>query len=66
MNCPYCDRVINAWTGLQELQKFQKHLGKCRKNPANFPLPLRGGRRLISPSCPTMNDALILRHESGQ
>ena len=65
MNCPYCNRDIEAWTGLQELQKFQKHLRNCRKNPAN--LPIRDGRRtIISPSSPTLVDALNLRHESGQ
>jgi len=31
MNCPYCNKEINAFTGLQELQKFQKHLMKCKK-----------------------------------
>ena len=31
MNCPYCNRDIYGMTGLQELQKFQKHLRKCKK-----------------------------------
>lgn len=31
MNCPYCKKEIYALTGLQELQKFQKHLRKCTK-----------------------------------
>jgi hypothetical protein len=31
MNCPYCGKEIYAVTGLQEIQKFQKHLRKCKK-----------------------------------
>lgn len=67
MNCPYCNRFINAWTGLQELQKFQKHLPKCRKNPAN--VTLRDGRRsvIVPPgNRQNLNDALNIRHDSGQ
>lgn len=66
MNCPYCNRVINAWAGLQELQKFQRHLPKCRKNPAN--IAIRDGRRTaVTPMREqTMADALNIRHDSGQ
>lgn len=81
MNCPYCNKVINAFTGLQELQKFQKHLTKCRKNPANLPeLPPPGPvvdnpteaqakAALLSTQKRrqnTMMDALEIRAESGQ
>jgi hypothetical protein len=78
MNCPYCKKAINAFTGLQELQKFQKHLAKCRKNPANIVVPDSAGL----PENPTeaqvnqalmalrrkqtLNDALEIRAESGQ
>lgn len=35
MECPHCKKDIYGMTGLQELQKFQKHLRSCRKNPNN-------------------------------
>lgn len=80
MNCPYCNRVINAFTGLQELQKFHKHLQKCRKNPANLPDPepypvvdnpneAQAKKALLATAKRrhnTMNDALEIRAESGQ
>jgi hypothetical protein len=65
MNCPHCKRRINAFTGLQEAIKFQKHLRTCKKNPAN--LPLSDGRQtVISPSDPSLIDALEARANSGQ
>lgn len=66
MNCPYCANRIDAFTGLQELKKFEKHLSKCRKNPNN--IVLRDGKRsTVSPiRCRNMTDALNIRHESGQ
>lgn len=33
MNCPHCNKLINAVTGFQEAEKFQKHLNNCKKNP---------------------------------
>lgn len=82
MNCPYCQKVINAFTGLQELQKFQKHLARCRKNPANLPEPdIERGPVAENPTEKqakaallstakrrhnTLNDALEIRAESGQ
>ena len=66
MNCPYCNRVINAWTGFQELQKFNKHLWKCRKNPNNIVLS-DGIKTVVTPKrCQNLNDALEIRAESGQ
>lgn len=78
MNCPYCNKRIDAFTGLQELQKFEKHLRKCRKNPANAKVPVIAA----VPDNPTtaqaalvvrtvrrkqtMADALEIRAESGQ
>ena len=35
MNCQFCGKDIYGMTGLQEIQKYQKHLRKCRKNPCN-------------------------------
>jgi hypothetical protein len=64
MNCPHCGKAIHAFTGLQELQKFQKHLNKCRKNPDNHitdgrtSVPL--GKRY------SLTDALNVRAKSGQ
>lgn len=65
MNCPYCKRKVHGWTGLQELQKFDKHLRKCRKNPANIVLS-DGNQTVLIHGNQTMNDALNIRAESGQ
>ena len=66
MKCPYCQREVFGWTGLQELQKFEKHLPRCKKNPAN--VVLSDGRKTVV--VPTrrqdLGDALHIRHESGQ
>jgi hypothetical protein len=67
MNCPYCNREIQAMTGLQEIQKFEKHLKKCRKNPFNLVLPDAHGKVVITPlKVLSMRDALDIRAESGQ
>lgn len=66
MNCPYCHKGINAWTGLQEAKKLQTHLYKCRKNPRNVVLTdgkctvvaAGGGQGLL--------EALEVRAKSGQ
>lgn len=64
MNCPYCQKRIHGFTGLQEAQKFQKHLNTCRKNPHNHiddgNKKVKLGRRF------DLNDALRIRAESGQ
>lgn len=52
MNCPHCNKKINAFTGLQEIQKFQKHLSKCKKAPHNEKV--------------TFEEALEQRAKSGQ
>lgn len=66
MNCPYCQRTIWAFTGLQELQKFEKHLARCRKNPANIVLT-DGIRTVVTPKLgQNLNDALRIRAKSGQ
>lgn len=77
MNCPYCTKAINAFTGLQELQKFEKHLRTCRKNPANAkvkiepvpddPTTAQAEQVVRSVRRPqTFMDALEIRAESGQ
>jgi len=77
MNCPYCNKLIHAFTGLQEAQKFQKHLRKCRKYPGNMAEPptavpdnptaaqAQGVVRTLRKT-PTFMDALEIRAESGQ
>lgn len=66
MNCPYCNKEIFGMTGLQELQKFQKHLRKCRKNPAiQTAVNEDGDIKKIAPR-PGMLEALEIRAESGQ
>jgi len=62
MKCPYCKREINAWTGLQEAQKFEKHLRKCRKSPYN--IVIEGVVTILRPL--SLRDALDIRAESGQ
>ena len=62
MNCPYCKRKINGFTGLQEVQKFQKHLNKCKKNPKRL-LNNMGYNKTVYTS---LEEALTIRAESGQ
>lgn len=66
MNCPYCKRKVNGLTGLVEAQKFCRHLAVCRKNPNN--IVIRDGRRVaVTPKREqTLQDALQIRHDSGQ
>jgi len=47
MDCPYCNKVINALTGLQEIQKFQKHLQTCKKHPDRKDCPLCNGEKKV-------------------
>ncbi len=70
MNCPYCKKYIYALTGLQELQKFQKHLINCKKNPNrkivnNSDYPEFGPKTINLTSC-SIKEALNIRAESGQ
>lgn len=66
MECPFCKKEIYGLTGLQELQKFQKHLDKCKKNPKRQSVVTPAGD--IKPHTPRtdMNEALQIRHDSGQ
>lgn len=64
MNCPYCNRKINAFTGLQELTKFNTHLRTCKKHPNRVSHVDEDGR--ISTVNIQTKSALTLRAESGQ
>lgn len=67
MNCPYCKREVYGLTGLQELQKFEKHLKRCKKNPAHLVLPDQDGKMILFPfKSQDLLDALNIRAESGQ
>jgi len=64
MNCPFCKKEIYALTGLQEIQKFQKHLGKCKKYQTGG---IKKEMGYDVGSKPTdMQTALEIRAESGQ
>lgn len=66
MECPYCNKSIEAMTGLQEVQKFQKHLPKCKKNPKNKSFVNELGEIVYRRDNSTLYDALQIRAESGQ
>lgn len=66
MNCPHCNKEIYGLTGLQELQKFQKHLSKCKKNPKNRVVVEPDGSIEKLTHKPDLLEALNIRHESGQ
>lgn len=66
MNCPFCNKQINAMTGLQELQKFTKHLRTCKKNPSIQVLATPKGDIIEMRKKPTLFDSLNIRHDSGQ
>jgi len=53
-------------TGLQEIQKFQKHLYKCKKNPKNKLIVTENGEIQMHKEGTTMYEALQIRAESGQ
>lgn len=66
MKCPHCNKEMYGMTGLQELQKFHKHLPKCRKNPANENVITPDGSIEKREDNSTMYDALEQRAASGQ
>ncbi len=68
MNCPYCNRTINAMTGLQEAQKFQKHLRTCKKNPNLIRVSPtnKDDIGIVINTKPTLIQAAEIRAESGQ
>lgn len=53
-------------TGLQELQKFQKHLNKCRKSPYSNVVVDEVGGLTTRRDAVDMGKALQIRHDSGQ
>lgn len=68
MNCPYCARKIGRPldTGLVEVQKFQRHLARCRKNPNNVTLT-DGKRWAVTPiRHQSIQEAMDIRSKSGQ
>ena len=66
MNCPYCNRKIHAFTGLQEAQKFAKHLNRCGKRPRAIDIQVRDADTTVCLRPFNLNDALEIRHRSGQ
>jgi hypothetical protein len=66
MNCPFCNKQINGWTGLQELQKFQRHLRTCRKHPDRQQVVAEDGKLKKQNPPTSLLNALDIRSESGQ
>ena len=66
MNCPYCNKEIYGMTGLQELQKFQKHMNTCRKAPTRRSVVTDDGEIKEVNKPVSLNQALDIRAESGQ
>ena len=66
MNCPYCNKRIDAFTGLQELQAFHKHLNRCPKKPKCVEVRVEGDEAGVFRRPFDMNDALEIRAKSGQ
>ena len=66
MDCPYCDKDIYGMTGLQEIQKFQKHMKTCRKAPSRHSVVTDEGKiKKVNKEIDIM-EALEIRAESGQ
>jgi len=64
MNCPHCSKHIPGFTGLQEAQNFQRHLDKCKKNPANT---ITDGRKTVLLGKQySLIEAVNIRAESNQ
>ncbi len=66
MKCPYCNKEIYGLTGLQELQKFQKHSGKCKRNLRRQVFVDKDGKLRLESGKLTMKEALEERAKSGQ
>lgn len=66
MECPFCKKEIYAMTGLQEIQKFEKHLKTCRKNPKRKVVVTESGDLAIEVRPTGMLEALQIRADSGQ
>lgn len=67
MNCPYCNKQINAMTGFQEVVKFKNHLIKCKKYSDRKEVPNNDfGDRKINITCVSLSNALEIRANSNQ
>ena len=67
MNCPYCNKQINTLTGLQEIEKFRKHLVKCKKYPNRVILPRNEfGDPSVNLTIVSITEALEIRAACGQ
>ena len=66
MDCPYCNKFIQGWTGLQEAQNFSKHLRKCRKYRCMAEIGDKDGKPGVRPEFVGLMDAVELRAKSGQ
>jgi|HubBroStandDraft_2_1064218.scaffolds.fasta_scaffold04375_12 hypothetical protein len=64
MNCPYCNKRIDAPTGFQEAWKFKQHLNRCKKHPIHIVVN-NDGQRLVG-SHFNISDAVTIRAKSGQ
>lgn len=66
MKCPYCDKEVYGFTGLQELLNFQRHMRRCRKSPFRQTVVNRRGEIAVKNKPIELDEALMIRHESGQ
>jgi len=66
MNCPYCNKEVYGLTGLQELQKFNKHLRTCKKHPGRQTVVEETGNLKKKNPTTSLLDALNIRADSGQ
>ena len=67
MKCPHCNKEIYGMTGWQEIQKFQKHLLKCKKNPNRIVLKDKNSYKTTTITYRIgLDDALRIRADSGQ
>lgn len=71
MQCPYCNKSIEAMTGFQELNKFQSHLNSCKKYPKRNILPAFVDEhgflnKAVNLTRVSQLEALNIRAESGQ
>ena len=67
MNCTYCKKLVYGMTGLQEIQKFQKHMRTCKESPRRHAyVDEETGKTKYINDPVDMIDALYMRAESGQ
>jgi len=66
MKCEYCGKKIDAMTGLKEIQKYQKHLNKCKKYEQILMKVVTPNTICVRGPHNNMNDALQSRINSEQ